>query len=90
MCKLIGEKEKYISFVVATATIVQRKFCYVFKIFDNILYSEALVRNLENYYRISFSQKNFLGGFERYYFYIMSTTYWSIFSFGIFLQLLLH
>lgn len=75
MCKLIGEKEKYISFVVATATIVQRKFCYVFKIFVNILYSEALVRNLENY-RISFNQKRkFLGGFERYYFYIMSTTY---------------
>lgn len=75
MCKLIGEKEKYISFVVATATIVQRKFCYVFKIFVNILYSEALVRNLENY-RISFSQKRkFLGGFEIYYFYIMSTTY---------------
>lgn len=74
MCKLIGEKEKYISFVVATATIVQRKFCYVFKIFVNI-YSEALVRNLENY-RISFNQKRkFLGGFERYYFYIMSTTY---------------
>ena len=76
MCKLIGEKKKYISFVVATATIVQRKFCYVFKIFDNILYSEALVRNLENYYRILFSQKRkFLGGFERYYFYVMSTTY---------------
>lgn len=75
MCKLIGEKEKYISFVVATATIVQRKFCYVFKIFVNILYSEALVRNLENY-RISFSQKRkFLGGLEIYYFYIMSTTY---------------
>ena len=75
MCKLIGEKKKYISFVVATATIVQRKFCYVFKIFVNILYSEALVRNLENY-RISFNQKRkFLGGFERYYFYIMSTTY---------------